>query len=288
MSEILKDFSVLALINAMETNIQELSICWGRLIEATFHEDAESAWLLSGLPFELCNGVIRTHVPPENQGGATEKLIQRFMAHQMPMTWLICPSTQPTDLGQRLLAHGWSIEDTPGMALDLLTLDEHVSLTNGLSIECVSDDKMLRQWIRTMIAGSAMPESVRDFTLNLHAKHSFISTPSVHFYLGSFKGKPVATSLLFLSGGVAGIYNVATLPEARGRGYGTVLTVAPLLDARKMGYRIGILQSSAMGRNVYRRLGFQPYGIFAMCMWSASEEFMPHTPPASTDPRIPG
>jgi GNAT superfamily N-acetyltransferase len=63
------------------------------------------------------------------------------------------------------------------------------------------------------------------------------------------------------------IYNVATLPEARGRGIGTALPVAPLLAARAKGYRFGILQSTKMGLNVYRRLGFQKYCTFSFYFW---------------------
>ena len=37
------------------------------------------------------------------------------------------------------------------------------------------------------------------------------------------------------------------------------MTMAPLLDARAMGYRVGILHSSPLGLEVYRRLGFQEY-----------------------------
>ena len=40
---------------------------------------------------------------------------------------------------------------------------------------------------------------------------------------------------------------------------GTTLTLAPLREARAMGYRIGLLDSSNMGLGVYRRLGFQKY-----------------------------
>ncbi len=50
---------------------------------------------------------------------------------------------------------------------------------------------------------------------------------------------------------------VATLPAARGRGVGAAMTIAPLYEARQMGYHGGILQSSQMGYPLYRRLGFQ-------------------------------
>jgi ribosomal protein S18 acetylase RimI-like enzyme len=39
-------------------------------------------------------------------------------------------------------------------------------------------------------------------------------------YLALLDGKPVGTSQLFLSEGVAGIYNVTVLPEARHQGIG--------------------------------------------------------------------
>jgi ribosomal protein S18 acetylase RimI-like enzyme len=79
----------------------------------------------------------------------------------------------------------------------------------------------------------------------------------VRNYLGFLDDKAVCTSTVFYGAGVAGIYDVATLPEARGRGLGTALTLAPLLDARQAGYRIGVLQSSEMGFGVYKRMGFR-------------------------------
>jgi predicted acetyltransferase len=51
--------------------------------------------------------------------------------------------------------------------------------------------------------------------------------------------------------------HVATVPHARGRGLDAILTCAPLIEARTLGYRVGVLQSSEMGYNIYRRLGFQ-------------------------------
>jgi len=73
-------------------------------------------------------------------------------------------------------------------------------------------------------------------------------------------GAMVATSMLILLDGLAGVYGVATLPTERKRGLGAYATAQALLRARELGYRVGILQASEMGQPVYERLGFRVFG----------------------------
>lgn len=73
-------------------------------------------------------------------------------------------------------------------------------------------------------------------------------------------GRIVSTSTLFLAEGVAGVYCVSTVPEARGAGLGAFVTAEPLRLVRALGYRVGVLQSSEAGHSVYRKLGFTDLG----------------------------
>jgi len=86
-------------------------------------------------------------------------------------------------------------------------------------------------------------------------------------YLGYLDGRPVATSALIPSDGVAGVYNVSTLPEYRKRGLGEAMTWHAVREGARGGCRIGSLQASAMGQPVYARMGFRniaPYETFVL------------------------
>jgi GNAT superfamily N-acetyltransferase len=135
-----------------------------------------------------------------------------------------------------------------------------------LIIQAVEDRSTLVDWTSTFVRGYGIPEVMTSPFLAL--TESLATLLPFRHYLGSLNGKPVATSTLFLGAGVAGIYSVSTLPEARGRGVGTAMTLAPLREARDMGYRAGILQSSDMGYGVYERLGFQRYCQMDHFYWS--------------------
>ena len=74
----------------------------------------------------------------------------------------------------------------------------------------------------------------------------------------------VATSMPYLAERLAGIHCVSTLAEERHRGLGAHATAEALRAARRLGYRVGVLQSSEAGHSIYLRLGFGDYAGIPM------------------------
>jgi GNAT superfamily N-acetyltransferase len=85
-----------------------------------------------------------------------------------------------------------------------------------------------------------------------------------HVYLARVEARPAACVAAFDAGGDCGIYNVGTVAEARGKGLATGLMRQALLDARERGCQTTSLQATAMGRPVYRRLGYRELGAIEM------------------------
>jgi ribosomal protein S18 acetylase RimI-like enzyme len=269
MSDILENLSTPALVRAIKANRFEWYEYLGRSPKAEFYSSPGLIWLLTGTPFPLMNTVIRTQLKRDNVNEIIEETVAHFKSKNViSFTWWAEPGTQPTDLGDRLLAHGFTYaEGPPGMAVDLLALNEDITAPSDLRIRHVGDAGTLKQWVSTLISGFELPNSSSEggfFDLLIGLGFDL----PLRNYVGLLDGEPIATALLFLGAGVAGIYGVATVPKARRQGIGAALTLAPLREARAMGYRIGILHSSEIGLGLYRRLGFQEYCKMSHYLWA--------------------
>jgi ribosomal protein S18 acetylase RimI-like enzyme len=171
-------------------------------------------------------------------------------------TWWLEPHLKPSNWESVLSKHGFGFSnDTPGMAVDLHEMNDSTQPTDGYEIRDVKDEESMRSWAEVFVNGYGLPSAWESLAFDLWMQLG-LDLP-MRNYLGYLNGKPVSTSTVFYGGGAAGIYCVSTLPEARGKGIGVALTLKPLQGAREMGYRVGVLQSSEMGFNVYEKLGFR-------------------------------
>jgi len=251
------DISDEALVTAIRANMCDFFRHLSRCIPEEHFENEQFTRWYSPLPHPWFNGALSSHTPKENDEAFIKETIQYFRNKKVgTFTWWMEPPLKPSDWEPALSNHGFGFsDDTPGMAVDLQALNESMQIMDGLEVRVVADEESLRTWTMIFLNGYGLPSNWESITVDLWLKLG-LDLP-IRNYLGYLNGKPVSTSTVFQGGGCAGIYCVATLPEARGKGIGTALTLKPLLDAREMGYRVGVLQSSDMGFNVYKKLGFR-------------------------------
>lgn len=182
--------------------------------------------------------------------------IQRFKEINKPWRWCVGPVYQPSNLPDSLIQHGFELKDvTPYLGIELNHLPEPDS-KSSLKIVLVEDEKDFKAFSEAVAIGYGAPfMEPTIFEMEIHPSLSDLSVR--RRYVGYEDGVPVCGASLMIDSGVAGIYQVATIPETRGKGYGTAITLAPLLDALELGMKIGVLHSSEMGYNLYKRMGFK-------------------------------
>jgi predicted GNAT family acetyltransferase len=81
--------------------------------------------------------------------------------------------------------------------------------------------------------------------------------PGVRCYLGEVGGQAVTTGVGVTLGDSTGVFNIATPPAHRRRGYGAAVTARAVADGLAAGAKWAWLQASPAGYATYTRLGFE-------------------------------
>jgi len=268
MDDIQHDQAPVDFTTAYEANLTALIPLFGQLGRTCMDNPVGTKRSITDIPSAMFNSVMDAHLAIEHVDAAIQMIVSEAQARNVPLLWWIGPSTRPTTLGAHLEHHGFTrADDSPGMAVELPSLPEPPVKPAGLSISFAHDETTWRAWSINMMRGfgalSPDEQSVKAWCTILR-----YGTPGKTLaYTGWLDGQPVATALLFLAAGAAGIYLVTTIPEARRKGIGAHMTWHALQQARDMGYRIGVLEASEMGLGVYRSLGFQEYCRIATYVW---------------------
>lgn len=194
--------------------------------------------------------------------GVTDRL-DAFFGAQAGGSWVLWTGQPTPDLGNA----GYSFWGEPPLMVrapggcpppippELRVVEAHDAATVQ-AFESVLVDGNPLPWLQPYRPGALFDSRVLGGPLRL--------------FVGSVDDRPVSVSMACTDGQIVGVYAVATLPEARGRGYGAALTwyasaVDPGLPA--------ILQSSEIGLSVYERLG---YSIVApLSLWERARPGSP-------------
>ena len=212
--------------------------------------DREHLLLLSaGAPVPLFNPAF-----PRGRGPGPEAIVEEVIEHYtalgMPCVLVFRDEVVPglaEACARRGMVEHWR---QPLMVLDPIP-DTAPDLPAGLQIVPLTGEN-LKTYVRVVANGFGMPVTMAETIFGpwLTEFDGFTGL------LGLLDDVPVATSAVYLAEGLAGVYNVATLAEYRGRGIGAAITWAAAEAGRRAGYRVSILQASQAGEPVYRRMGY--------------------------------
>jgi len=211
----------------------------------------------SGLPARVVNAVNLARL---TSATATDRIAEAksfFGDLGVPFRWFVGPTSSPTDLPERLETAGLPpLTNSPGMALDIAAMRDEPPPIAGLKIDEVAGAAALDEWLEVCRVSFPFDDATADVWRRVHIPAGFGEDRPLRNFVARLDGRPVACSALFTNGHVAGIWNVGTVAEVRGRGIGRAVTLAALRTARTLGYRVAILGSSPLGFPVYSRIGF--------------------------------
>lgn len=263
MQSILHNSSPAALLSAVEGNWLDYLRTFGCEPSVELRDDDTWFWFITNIPDGSFNAVMYTHVAPDQADAAIAEFLALRRSRGIPMGWLVGPSSRPSDLGQRLRERGLKhVATATPMLLDMGDLPAAWPAVPDLLIEPVENEAMLQEWISTeMIGFEASPAVARGLGA-IRQSIGLGDDCGLRHYLACLHGAPVATATLLQGSGIAGIYDVATVPALRQRGIGSALTYAVLRAALAVGYRFATLQPSPQGINIYRQLGFRQICTF--------------------------
>jgi GNAT superfamily N-acetyltransferase len=255
------------LIRGLEENLWSFWSRFGRAQGCTLHEDDCSIWFETPIPIIPYNTVIRFRA--EDDGEASIRaIVNHFARRGIAHAWILHPSSLPEDLDRRLKAHGLEeVEVVAGMAMELADVPEVGDLGKEVEIVEVHDLDKLGEYLDLAAWRWEVPEDMTHHLVAMARAFDIGEEGSpVRLWVAYKSGKAVSKVALNLDNGVAGIYGVATLPEARGLGLARELTVTALQCARDAGYDVSVLHSTPMAHSLYQAIGFRdcaPFRVFA-------------------------
>jgi ribosomal protein S18 acetylase RimI-like enzyme len=257
-----------SLINLVRQNFIAKSAYFARfpftffLPGASFEETADYAIVNCGLPSDTFNVIIPKSNEPTALAALFDHTIQPWNQQQLPFAFWCWEDTFSAALSTSLDEYGLvSDEQAVAMWLNLQMASLKTLSPSALTIRSVqtpADYEQFADVIAELFGTSSEAEQIRTYYQRVGA----IRQPDqpIKLYVGECDGYVVATGTLFLYGSSAGIYDIATRPAWRGRGFGSQLFYHLLLEAKENLIQEVVLQASADGLGIYKRAGFIEVG----------------------------
>src|SRR5512139_2438338 len=216
--------------------------------------------ITSPVAFSVFN-IVLLDEPVSDVEGEFERRInvaaRHFESLHRPWSFWVCENRVGPRTSRRM--HGLMrkiglecLIESPGMELPDFSETPKRELPE---IECrrVADDATRAAFRHIVEVCFQIPHDVARTVYDDPARWAF----PLEVWLGYAEGEPIVSTAVIEAAGAIGIYSVATLPPYRGKGHAEALMRHAVGEMRQRG--VGgpiVLQSSPMGFELYRKLGF--------------------------------
>jgi GNAT superfamily N-acetyltransferase len=248
-----------AAILAVQANLWELHRDFVRVPGAEVHDDPGLLWFTMASPSGWLNGASRTDLSPFAADRAIRTIVDTMRPLGKNVLWHLGPAARPVDLPVRLVDAGFHAVSpaAPGMAVSLSEASRPPSPV-GLGVAAVTTEEELIDWLHTFSRSfEREPQGRQHVWFGPFGHLGLTADGPCRLFVARVDGSPVACSLGFVGAGAVGLYGVGTVPEMRGRGYGSAVTLAAMDWGAERGAALAILHATELGEPVYRRLGFE-------------------------------
>ena len=231
--------------------------------EGEVHREGGTTWFLTGLPEAYANGVLRADLSGPDPAAEVARLTEPFRQRSLPsMWWLFTSVAGPSDrVDEALRANGFARDsDRPcmGRALDGFRAPSPLA---GAEIVRVRDRDAFLAWAGVVARAFEDPAFASGTSVRAGLAMGFGDAAAFRHFVCRMDDTWVGAATLSLGApGVAGLANIATLPDRRGRGIAVATAGAALADAARLGVRLAALSADQAGIRVYEKLGFHGVG----------------------------
>jgi len=217
----------------------------------------------SGLAGDTFNIVCGARLSGREADDAARRVITHFARVGRPFSWWVAPGDLPVDLVRRLETAGLEKAETElAMAARLDGRGPGVGAgIEGLELRRVTTEADLGEYARISAENWEPPDpTVAAYYARSLAELAVPACP-MRLFLASVEGRGAGCVEATVAGGVVGIYGLSTRRAFRRRGIASALLREALRDARAGGVTTAVLQAAEAGVGLYRRLGFEDFGL---------------------------
>jgi ribosomal protein S18 acetylase RimI-like enzyme len=219
-----------------------------------------------GITYERRGGVVRGTGPfnfiyhstltAATVDAAIAEQVMDFSSPPLELQWKVYGHDQPANLGERLVAAGFTLEEPETfMVLRLSDYPAGGAAPPGVDIRRVSDLSGLEDYVAVANTVFGGDESWR-----IGAYGPRLGEPTLGIYVAYADGEAVSSGRLEMPKGkpFASIWGGGTLESFRGRGIYKALVDARAREAIRMGFRYLTVDAREPSRPILERLGFVP------------------------------